>query len=188
MAVNNNCIWIIQTFQEILQWGEFGLIMITSYNPVLRREIVGLHSSQLSPPRPAGSMIENWQYSRARLIRMANAPKKIMRLIWGCKLSEPILHYVLMNGRELCAEQAYKLSWACELARVKLSGLYCTCGQSNADCRSSPCWLSIPLPLPLPPPPPPDWHRWLPLHTKRWSPFHMDCKMLIINNLPLGLT
>ena len=30
-----------------------------------------------------------------------------------------------MNGRELCPEQAYQLSRACELARVKLSGLYC---------------------------------------------------------------
>ena len=30
-----------------------------------------------------------------------------------------------MNSRELCLEQACKLSRACELARVKLSGLYC---------------------------------------------------------------
>ena len=45
----------------------------------------------------------------------------------ACELSEPILRlrYVLMNSRELCPEQACKLSGACELAGVKLSGLYC---------------------------------------------------------------
>ena len=31
-----------------------------------------------------------------------------------------------MNDRELCLEQACELSRACELARVKLSGLYRT--------------------------------------------------------------
>ena len=30
-----------------------------------------------------------------------------------------------MNGRQLCLEQACKLSGVCELARLKLSGLYC---------------------------------------------------------------
>ena len=30
-----------------------------------------------------------------------------------------------MNGKELCPEQACELSGECELARVKLSGLYC---------------------------------------------------------------
>ena len=30
-----------------------------------------------------------------------------------------------MNSRELCLEQACELTGACELARVKLSGLYC---------------------------------------------------------------
>ena len=44
----------------------------------------------------------------------------------SCELSEPILCCVLMNGRELCPEQVYKLSRVCELVRVKLSGLYCT--------------------------------------------------------------
>ena len=48
-----------------------------------------------------------------------------MRIIRACELSEPILHYVLINSRELCPEQACELSEACELARVKLSGLYC---------------------------------------------------------------
>ena len=50
---------------------------------------------------------------------------KIMRIIRACELSEPTLRYILMNGRELCLEQACELSGACELARVKLSGLYC---------------------------------------------------------------
>ena len=43
----------------------------------------------------------------------------------SCELSEPILCYVFINGRELCPQQACKLSGACELARVKLLGLYC---------------------------------------------------------------
>ena len=43
----------------------------------------------------------------------------------SCELSEPILHYVFTNDRELCPEQACKLSGACKLTRVKLSGLYC---------------------------------------------------------------
>ena len=51
--------------------------------------------------------------------------RKIMQIIRACKLSEPILHYVSMNGSELCPEQVCKLSGACELVRVKLSGLYC---------------------------------------------------------------
>ena len=59
-------------------------------------------------------------YSRARLIRTANARKK------SCELSEPILRYVFTNSRELCPEQVCELSRVCELARVKLSGLYCT--------------------------------------------------------------
>ena len=50
-----------------------------------------------------------------------------MRIIQAYELSEPILHYILINGRELCPEQACELSGACELARVKLSGLYSTC-------------------------------------------------------------
>ena len=48
-----------------------------------------------------------------------------MQIIQACELSEPILHYVFINGRELCPEQACELSGACELARVKLSRLYC---------------------------------------------------------------
>ena len=42
------------------------------------------------------------------------------------ELSEPILCYIFINGRELCPEQRCELSRACELTRVKLSGLYCT--------------------------------------------------------------
>ena len=50
---------------------------------------------------------------------------KIVRIIRACKLSKPILHYVSINARELCPWQACELSGACELVRVKLSGLYC---------------------------------------------------------------
>ena len=49
-----------------------------------------------------------------------------MRIIRACKLSEPILHYFLINDRELCPGQPCELSGMCELARVKLSGLYVT--------------------------------------------------------------
>ena len=50
---------------------------------------------------------------------------KIVRIIWACEWSESILHYIFTNGRELCPEQMCELSGACELVRVKLSGLYC---------------------------------------------------------------
>ena len=50
---------------------------------------------------------------------------KIVRIIRACELSEHILHCAHKNGRELCPEQACELSGACELARVKLSALYC---------------------------------------------------------------
>ena len=47
---------------------------------------------------------------------------KIVRIIPACELSEPILHCIFINSRELCPEQLCKLSGAWELARVKLSG------------------------------------------------------------------
>ena len=37
-------------------------------------------------------------------------------------------------------------------------------------------------------PPLKDWHGRLPLHVKRWSPFHTDCKMLIIESPSPGST
>ena len=43
------------------------------------------------------------------------------------------------------------------------------------------CWLSI-LSMWTVNPPSQDWHRWSPLHTKRWSPFHVDCKILFIDS------
>ena len=63
-------------------------------------------------------------YSRAHLIRMANARKNHANYP-SMRIIRAILHYVLMNSRELCLEQACELSEVCELARVKLSGLYC---------------------------------------------------------------
>ena len=36
--------------------------------------------------------------------------------------------YIFINSRELCPEQACKLCRGRELARVKLSGLYCKLG------------------------------------------------------------
>ena len=36
--------------------------------------------------------------------------EKIVRIIQACELSEPILHCVFINGRELCPEQVCKLS------------------------------------------------------------------------------
>ena len=48
-------------------------------------------------------------YSGSRLIHTANA-QKIVRIIRASELSEPILHYVFINGRELCPEQVCKLS------------------------------------------------------------------------------
>ena len=44
---------------------------------------------------------------------------KIVRIILACKLSEPILRYIFINGNELCPEQVCKLCGACELVRVK---------------------------------------------------------------------
>ena len=52
--------------------------------------------------------------------------RKIMRIIWSCELSDPIIHYIFINGRKLCPEQACELSRVCKLARVKLSELHCT--------------------------------------------------------------
>ena len=51
--------------------------------------------------------------------------RKIMWIVWACKLSDPILCCILMNGTELYPDQACELSWACKLAMVKLSGVYC---------------------------------------------------------------
>ena len=51
---------------------------------------------------------------------------KIVRIIRECKLSKPILHCAFVNGGELCTGQPCELSRRCELARVKLSGLYCS--------------------------------------------------------------
>ena len=48
--------------------------------------------------------------------------RKIMQIIWACELSDTILCCVLMNGIELCPDQACELSWAYKLAMVKLSG------------------------------------------------------------------
>ena len=56
---------------------------------------------------------------------------KIMPIIRACELSQPTLCYVFTKGRELYPEQAYELSGACELARVKLSGLYCINTKDN---------------------------------------------------------
>ena len=50
---------------------------------------------------------------------------KIVRIIRACELSETILHYILINDQELCPGQPCELSGRCELARVKLSTLYC---------------------------------------------------------------
>ena len=88
--------------------------------------------------------------------------------------------------------------------RTEIVGMHsCEAHHENADCRSSPSWLSIPSPtidtgdctftwigdrlspwitkcwLYIPPPPPLDQHRWSLLHMDRQSPFHMDCKMLL---------
>ena len=63
------------------------------------------------------------KYSKAHLIHTANAQKNCANLSEHCELSEPILRYVFINGRELCPEHACELRRACELARVKLSGL-----------------------------------------------------------------
>ena len=63
-------------------------------------------------------------YSRACLIRM-EMYGKIVRIIQACKLSKPILHYILITDWDLCPGQPCELSRWCELARVKLSGLYC---------------------------------------------------------------
>ena len=63
-------------------------------------------------------------YSGTRLIRMANG-RKIVLIIRACELSEPSLHYILINDRELCPGQPCELSGRCELARIKLSRLYC---------------------------------------------------------------
>ena len=43
-----------------------------------------------------------------------------------CELSKSILCSVSINSSKLCPQQAYELNGVCELARVKLSGLYCT--------------------------------------------------------------
>ena len=43
-----------------------------------------------------------------------------MRIIQACELSEPTLHYVLMNGRELCPEQACELSGAVRISKGQI--------------------------------------------------------------------
>ena len=48
-----------------------------------------------------------------------------MRIIPACELPKPILHYVFVNSGELCTGQLCELSRRSELAKVKLSGLYC---------------------------------------------------------------
>ena len=64
-------------------------------------------------------------YNGARLIRMANARKNRANYP-SMRITEPILCYIFVNGGELCTGQPYNLSGRCELARVKLCGLYCT--------------------------------------------------------------
>ena len=59
-------------------------------------------------------------YSEARSIRTANAKEKIVRIIRAYKLSEPILHYIFINSRELCPEQVCELSKGCELAEGQI--------------------------------------------------------------------
>ena len=41
--------------------------------------------------------------------------RKIVWIIWECELSEPILRYLFISGRELWPEQA------CELSDVRIS-------------------------------------------------------------------
>ena len=63
-------------------------------------------------------------YSRARLIRMANAWKNHANYP-SMRIIQAYFTLCFINGRELCPEQACELSGVCEWARVKLSGLYC---------------------------------------------------------------
>ena len=49
--------------------------------------------------------------------------RNIMQITRAYKSSEPVLHYVFINRRELCAEKACELSEGFELGRIKLSGL-----------------------------------------------------------------
>ena len=55
-------------------------------------------------------------------------------------VSESILHYICINNQDLCPGQPCKLSGACELVRVKLSGIYCkltcySCHIVKAQCN-----------------------------------------------------
>ena len=65
---------------------------------------------------------------------------KIVRIIRACELSESILHYIFINDPNLCPGQPCELSGVYELARVKLSGLYCTEGFVGLEVRE----LSLP--------------------------------------------
>ena len=62
--------------------------------------------------------------------------RKIMRIIRAYELSEPILHYVLINNREFCSGQPRELSERCKIARVKLSGLHCNMPQRQTQKNS----------------------------------------------------
>ena len=52
---------------------------------------------------------------------------KIVQIIRACELSKPILCWVTLHYWELCHGQPCELSGRCQLARVKLSRLYCMC-------------------------------------------------------------
>ena len=70
---------------------------------------------------------------------------KIIRIIRACELSEPMLCYILINGNELCPEQACELSGPCKLARVKLSGVHCMWIEAGAVVNKGNNYGHIPL-------------------------------------------
>ena len=71
-----------------------------------------------------GVDIHNVKYSRARLIRTQNM-QKICVNYPSMLIIRANFTLCFFNGGELCTGQPCELSGRCELARVKLSGLYC---------------------------------------------------------------
>ena len=89
------------------------------------------------PPKGPDSFILT--YSRARLIRMANAQKNRANYP-SMRIIQTYFTLRFNNVKELCPGQPCELSGRCELATVKLPGLHCT-KFSKHNRLGSPCSL-----------------------------------------------
>ena len=91
--MSHNCYSPLYYFQIQTLW-KFGN---TSCNPVLRTEIVGLHSSQGSPPPPQGSTIGDclfmWTVTCWLLI-----PPHIWHRSWGCTFAHGLANVEFFNS------------------------------------------------------------------------------------------